>query len=55
MKILTKRQVIHISYLENCGLGGEWELFAGAWNGSALEWGGSCWIEGEDSHAGQKK
>ena len=38
----------NISYLENCGIGGEWELFHGDWidSGFGFEWGGFCWIKG---------
>ena len=36
-----------ISYLETCSIGGEWELFHGVWTGSALEWGGFCWMKGK--------
>ena len=35
------------SYLERCGVEGEWGLFAGWWNGSAWAWGGNCSIEGQ--------
>ena len=37
----------NISYLETCGVGGEWELFHGNWTDSAWVWGGNCSIKGK--------
>ena len=36
----------NFSYLETCGVDGEWPLFEGDWTGSSWVWGGDCYIEG---------
>ena len=35
----------NISYLETCGIDGEWDLFTGDWNDSAWAWGGNCSLD----------
>ena len=38
----------NLSYLETCGIGGEWNLFQGWYrNDSVWLWGGNCSIDGK--------
>ena len=36
-----------ISYLETCGIDGEYWLFSGEWSNSVWQWGGNYSIEGK--------